>query len=205
MSAFTIVVLISGNGSTLQALIDAVAAKTLSVNIAAVISNRSDAFGLQRAKLAHIPTHVISHNDFTDRKQFDEALSEVIDQYQPQLIVLAGYMRILTPDFVSRYLGKIINIHPSLLPHYKGTRTHARVLENKEAFHGTSIHFVTEELDGGPVIAQSTFPITAGMTEAELEQRVHEIEHELYPQVIEWIAQGKVRWNDGVVELDPNI
>ena len=206
MSDYNIVVLISGNGSNLQAIIDAIHQSQVDAKISAVISNRPDAFGLHRAQLAQIPTQVVSHNDFTDRAAYDSALSEVIDQYQPQLIVLAGFMRILTPAFVHRYPGKLINIHPSLLPHYRGTHTHARVIEANEKYHGASVHFVTEELDGGPLIAQAYFAMDANESAEKLQQQVQAVEHQLYPLVIQWITSHKLRWNDEKVEwLDANL
>lgn len=202
MNDYKIVVLISGNGSTLQAIIDAVAKQQVKAKIAAVISNRADAYGLQRAQLANIPTHVIPHQQFSDRSAYDAVLAEVIDQHQPQLIVLAGFMRILTPAFVQRYTGKLINIHPSLLPDYRGTQTHERVLAAQEKYHGTSVHFVSEELDGGPLIAQAYFPVENAALET-LQTQVHKIEHQLYPLVINWMAlqklcleNGKVIWLD---------
>lgn len=203
MSDYKIVVLISGNGSTLQAIIDAVTKQHVKAKIAAVISNRADAYGLQRAQLASIPTHVIPYQQFSDRSAYDEALAEVIDQYQPQLIVLAGFMRILTPTFVQRYTGKLINIHPSLLPDYRGTQTHERVLAAQEKYHGTSVHFVSEELDGGPLIAQVYFPVKDAQLET-LQIQVHTIEHQLYPLVINWLALQKLCLENGKVTwLDP--
>lgn len=181
-----IVVLISGNGSNLQAIIDA------HLPIASVISNRSDAFGLMRAKQAHIPIQVIDHKNYTSRDDFDLALRYKIDAFHPDLIVLAGFMRILTPSFVTHYYGKLINIHPSLLPKYKGLHTHQRVLAEKESEHGVSVHFVTETLDGGPIIAQAKLDVLPSDTEASLEARIHQIEHKLYPYVIREISAKRI-------------
>lgn len=190
---FNIVVLISGNGSNLQAIIDAIAAKKLSANISAVISNRADAFGLERAKKANIPIHVLPNKDFKSTNDYDKALQQCIDQYQPQLIVLAGFIRILGKDFVKHYYGKIINIHPSLLPKYTGLNTHQRVLDAKEKEHGVSIHFVTEDLDSGPIIAQAKLIIEPNDTAETLKHKIHQLEHLLYPQVIQQFSEGKIR------------
>lgn len=186
-----IVVLISGNGSNLQAIIDA------KLPVAAVISNEPEAFGITRAKQANIPIHIVNHNDFHRRIEFDTALQECIDQYNPGLIVLAGFMRILGSNFVNHYLGKIINIHPSLLPKYKGCNTHSRALENGEKQHGTSVHFVTPELDDGPIIAQSKLTITQDETPSTLKEKIQILEHKLYPYVIRQILQKHIYWHDG--------
>lgn len=196
--SYRIVVLISGNGSNLQAIIDA----DLPIEIAAVISNKADAFGLVRARKAGIPTHAIPHQNFESREAFGLALREQIDQYQPDLVVLAGFMRRLDDVFVHHFLGKMINIHPSLLPKYPGLNTHRRALEAGDKQHGISIHFVTTELDGGPVIAQSRCEIHRNDTENDLKTRVHELEHALYPAVIGWFAAGKVTLHQDQVELD---
>ena len=177
-----VVVLISGNGSNLQAIIDA------GIPITAVISNHNDAFGLTRAKQAQIPTAIVNHKDYASRDDFDLELIKQIDVFHPDLVVLAGFMRILTPYFVTHYYGKLINIHPSLLPKYKGLHTHQRVLTNKETEHGISVHFVTEHLDGGPVIAQAKLDVSPEDTEYSLEMRIHQLEHQLYPWVIKKIS-----------------
>lgn len=200
-----IVVLISGNGSNLQAIIDSVengainGANNGSINgqISAVISNKPDVYGLQRAKNANIPTQVLDHREFDDREAFDQALIKIIDQYQPDLVVLAGFMRILSSEFVQHYLGKMLNIHPSLLPKYKGLHTHRRVLENGDTEHGTSVHFVTPELDGGPIIAQRTINVEVDDTETSLQQKIQQQEHQLYPQVIAWFCNDQLRLQDG--------
>lgn len=197
-----IVVLISGNGSNLQAIIDAIDAKQISAEVVAVVSNKADALGLQRARSANIPTQVLSYTDFNDRQKYDQALMACIDQYQPQLIVLAGFMRILTDRFVNHYLGRMLNIHPSLLPKYKGLNTHQRVLETGDKEHGATVHFVIPELDSGPIVLQGKIPVLATDTEQQLAQRIHEIEHEIYPQAVKWFAEGRLKLSDNKVLLD---
>jgi phosphoribosylglycinamide formyltransferase-1 len=204
LSACKLVVLISGNGSTLQAIINAIENQQLHAQIAAVICNQADAYGLQRAKLAQIPTQVISHKDYASREQFDEALQKQIDAYEPNLVVLAGFMRILTSEFVAHYLGRLINIHPSLLPAYRGTHTYERALAAKEQQHGTSVHFVTDELDGGPLIAQASLPILPDDTPETLRARTQQLEHQFYPQVIEQLATQQVCWHDGKITFAKN-
>ncbi|MFI4954638.1 MAG: phosphoribosylglycinamide formyltransferase [Gammaproteobacteria bacterium] len=199
MNNFKLIILISGNGSTLQAIINAIKHQQLHAEISAVISNRADAYGLERAQQANIPTQVISHKDYPTREQFDQALQKTIDAYAPNLVVLAGFMRILTPKFVTHYLGRLINIHPSLLPAYRGTHTYERALAANEQQHGTSVHYVTEELDGGPLIAQTSLPILPEDTAETLRVRTQQLEHRFYPQVIEWIATQQVSWCDGKV------
>ncbi len=196
-----VVVLISGSGSNLQALIDSLGQDN-PVRIAAVVSNREDAFGLQRAQAAGIPTHVVRHREYADREAFDAALREVIDMHQPQLVVLAGFMRILTPAFVRHYHGRLLNIHPSLLPKHKGLDTHRRALEAGDGEHGCSVHFVTEELDGGPVAVQARFPIAAGDTVVKLTDRVHAAEHVIYPLAVRWFAEGRLRLAEQGAMLD---
>ena len=197
-----VVVLVSGSGSNLQALIDAAAAPESRFSVCGVISNRPGALGLQRAGAAGIPTRVVDHTLFPDRDSFDAALAEAIDGFSPDLVVLAGFMRILTSDFVGRYGGRMLNIHPSLLPDFQGLHTHRRALEAGVAEHGASVHFVTDELDGGPVVAQVRVPVLDGDDEAALAARVLTREHELLPEVVRWYAQGRVRLHDGRVWLD---
>lgn len=192
-SACRVVVLISGNGSNLQALIDYPQTQYV---ISQVISNRSDAYGLQRAELAGIHTAVLDHKQFASRESFDEALIRLIDARQPDLVVLAGFMRILSSAFVQHYAGRLLNIHPSLLPLYKGTNTHQRVLDAGDRLHGVSVHFVTEELDGGPVVAQAIIPVSEGDSKETLAQRVATQEHRLYPEVVSWFAAGRLRMHD---------
>lgn len=187
-----VVVLISGSGSNLQALIDSLGDENPTC-IRAVISNRSEAFGLQRAGAAGIPTHVVQHKDFNDRETFDAALMAIIDEYSPQLVLLAGFMRILTPAFVRHYQGRLLNIHPSLLPKYKGLDTHRRALEAGDSEHGCSVHFVTEELDGGPVALQAAFSIGNENNIDALTSRVHAAEHVIYPLAVRWFAEDRLR------------
>ena len=197
-----IVVLISGNGSNLQAIIDAIHRGELPATISAVISNRPQALGLERAQRAGIPTVVVDHHRFTDRDSFDAALQTAIDAYQPALVVLAGFMRILSPAFVRHYHGRMLNVHPSLLPAFRGLDTHRRVLAAGVTEHGLSIHFVTAELDGGPVIIQNKVPILAGDDADTLAARVQDAEHRLYPRVIRWFAEGRVRLHDHQILFD---
>ncbi|MBJ6610208.1 MAG: phosphoribosylglycinamide formyltransferase [Candidatus Thiothrix moscowensis] len=200
-----VVVLISGNGSNLQALIDAVRTGRIHARIAAVISNRPDAYGLQRAAAAGIPAEMLDHTCFDSREAFDQALQERIDSFQPDLVVLAGFMRILTPAFVTHYTGRMLNIHPSLLPLYKGIHTHRRVLEDGGSEHGVSVHFVTPELDGGPVIMQAKVPVLPSDTEDSLAQRVHVQEHVIYPRVVKWFVEGRLKLVNNQVVLDGSV
>lgn len=195
-----IVVLISGNGSNLQALIDQSGAGGYA--ICGVISNKADAYGLERAARAGIPTRVIRHQDYLDRESFDRALMAQIDSFSPALVVLAGFMRILSAAFVSHYAGRVLNIHPSLLPDYRGTHTHERVLEAGEKEHGVSVHFVTEELDGGPVVLQAVVPVLAGDTRDALAARVAQQEHRIYPRAVSLFAAGRLRMQDNAAWLD---
>ncbi len=185
-----IVVLISGSGSNLQAIIDA-ANDDLPVAIKAVISNKAEAYGLERARKAGIETVVVDHTEFESRQAFDTELARIIDQFEPGLVVLAGFMRILTDDFVNHYDGRMLNIHPSLLPKYKGTNTHARAIEAGDAEAGCSVHLVTAELDSGPVLLQAKVPILKGDTPETLAARVLVEEHKVYPEAIRQFALGK--------------
>lgn len=199
-----IVVLISGNGSNLQAIIDACKQKKINGTLRAVFSNKADAFGLERARDAAIPAHALSATQFSSREAFDRELMQEIDAYAPDLVVLAGYMRILSPDFVAHYQGRLLNIHPSLLPKYPGLNTHRQVLDNGDEEHGTSVHFVTDELDGGPVILQAKVPVFAGDEEQDITARVQHQEHAIYPLVVGWFVDGRLEmkgnsaWLDGV-------
>ncbi|MDH1441297.1 phosphoribosylglycinamide formyltransferase [Pseudomonas sp. GD03721] len=188
-----VVVLISGSGSNLQALIDSIAHDGNPARIAAVICNRADAYGLQRAKQAGIATELLDHKQFDGREAFDTALIQAIDAHQPDLVVLAGFMRILTPGFVQHYAGRLLNIHPSLLPKHKGLHTHQRALEAGDSEHGCSVHFVTEELDGGPRVIQAVLPVMADDTAESLASRVHQQEHLIYPLAVRWFAEGRLR------------
>lgn len=199
-----VVVLISGSGSNLQALIDSLNEEN-PVRIRAVVSNRAEALGLQRAQAVGIETHVVQHRDFADRESFDAALMEIIDVHQPQLVVLAGFMRILTPGFVRHYQGRLLNIHPSLLPKYKGLDTHRRALEAGDHEHGCSVHFVTEELDGGPVAVQAVLRIGADEEIGALTERVHAAEHIIYPLAVRWFADGRLRLAEQGAMLDGDL
>lgn len=204
--AMPVVVLISGGGSNLQALIDGAQSGALPIEIRAVISNEPEAFGLIRARRAGIEARVLNHRDFPTRAAYDQALAELIDGFQPGLVVLAGFMRILTPDFVSRYRGRMFNIHPSLLPKYRGLHTHQRALDAGESVHGASVHFVTEELDGGPLVLQAQVPVHADDDSATLAARVLEQEHRIYPQAVRWFAEGRlVLGADGRPQLDGRV
>ena len=197
-----VVVLLSGTGSNLQALIDSDDVKASPANIRAVISNRADAYGLQRAKDAGIDTRVLDHKAFEGREAFDAALIEVIDEFKPQLVVLAGFMRILSADFVRHYQGRLLNIHPSLLPKYKGLHTHQRALEAGDGEHGCSVHFVTEELDGGPLVVQAVIPVKSDDSPHSLAQRVHAQEHRIYPLAVRWFAEGRLSLDEQGALLD---
>ncbi len=195
-----IVVLISGGGTNLQALIDA--SQSSGYKISAVISNRPEVFGLQRAKQDNIHTLTIDHKSFVSRDKFDQALGDAIEETNPDLIVLAGFMRILGVNFVNRFEGQILNIHPSLLPKYPGINTHQRAIDAGDKEHGVSVHFVTADLDGGPVIAQESVPILKDDTAETLAARVLEKEHILYPKVVSWFASGRLHMKAGKVILD---
>ena len=187
-----IVVLISGSGTNLQAIIDACALADYPGCVVGVVSNNIDAYGLTRAKDADIETVALSHKNFESRESYDQTLISKIDQFTPDVIVLAGFMRILTPAFVQHYQGKLLNIHPSLLPKYQGLNTHQRAIDAGDTDHGVSVHFVTEELDGGPVILQAKVPIFDDDTSDDLAARVHEQEHRIYPLVIKWLCQKRL-------------
>ncbi|QOV67664.1 phosphoribosylglycinamide formyltransferase [Citrobacter sp. BDA59-3] len=197
-----IVVLISGNGSNLQAIIDACKQKKINGTIRAVFSNKADAFGLERAREANIPAHALLASQFASREAFDRELMQEIDAYAPDIVVLAGYMRILSPDFVAHYAGRLINIHPSLLPKYPGLHTHRQVLENGDDVHGTTVHFVTDELDGGPVILQAQVPVFEGDTEEDVTARVQTQEHAIYPLVVSWFIDGRLAMQENKAWLD---
>ncbi len=198
------VVLISGSGSNLQSIIDN--ASEIDLNISCVISNNSDAYGLKRAKKADIPTTVIDHQLFDSRLTADKEIMKVIDNSKAEVIILAGYMRILSSEFIDKYLGKILNIHPSLLPKFKGLNTHQRAIDAAEKIHGASVHFVTEELDGGPVIAQSSVEIDTVDNAKSLASKVLNKEHILYPKIIHWYTQDRIKLIDNQsVQLDGQI
>ncbi len=197
-----IVVLISGNGSNLQAVIDACENGSIEGKVSAVFSNKADAYGLERAKRSGIDARAVSHKDFESREAFDLALMGEIDQYQPDLIILAGYMRILSEEFVRHYMGKMINIHPSLLPKYPGLHTHQRAIDAGDEEHGTSVHFVTEELDGGPVILQAKVPVFENDSADALAERIQTQEHRIYPLVAQWFVTNRLTMQDDKAVLD---
>ena len=197
-----LVVLISGNGSNLQSILDACESGRINGSVAAVFSNKASAYGLTRAQQASVPAHALSAQDFADRDAFDRQLMQQIDAYAPDLVVLAGYMRILSPAFVAHYHDRLLNIHPSLLPKYPGLHTHRQALANGDAEHGTSVHFVTDELDGGPIILQARVPVFADDDEAEISARVQHQEHAIYPLVISWFVEGRLQMRAGRAWLD---
>ena len=198
MKIFKIAVLVSGNGSNLQALIDNFKKEEDIVDITCVISNKKNAFGLERAKKANIDRIFVDHTEFNTREEFDRELIKILESYNPNLIVLAGFMRILSEVFIDKYLGRLINIHPSLLPKYPGLETHKKVLENKDKLHGVTIHYVDKTLDGGPICAQSKMEVKTKNIK-DLKDQIHEIEHEIYPVVIKKIAEGKIEYKNGKV------
>ena len=187
-----VVVLISGNGSNLQAIIDASEKDPGLYEVVAVVSNRDDAYGLERADRAGISSAVIDHKAYVSREAYDHALMQIIDAFEPELVVLAGFMRILTPAFVRHYAGRMLNIHPSLLPKYKGLNTHQRAIDAGDRVHGCSVHFVTEELDDGPVVLQAEVPVLEGDTAGTLADRVHVQEHIIYPEAVRLFALGEL-------------
>jgi len=197
-----IVVLVSGSGSNLQAILDACQQGQINGSVAAVFSNKADAFGLERARTASIPATALDHTQFADREAFDRQMMQEIDAYAPDLVVLAGYMRILSPEFVQHYAGRMLNIHPSLLPKYPGLHTHRRAIENGDDEHGASIHFVTEELDGGPIVLQAKVPVFSDDSEEDVAARVQYQEHMIYPLVIGWFVDGRLVMRDGSAWLD---
>jgi phosphoribosylglycinamide formyltransferase 1 len=197
-----VVVLISGRGSNLQALLDAARSGELPIEIRAVISNRPGVQGLERARAAGVRTEVLDHTQFPDRRGFDAALQTLIDSHAPGLVIMAGFMRILTPELVEHYTGRMINIHPSLLPAFPGLDTHRRALEAGVPEHGASVHFVTDEVDGGPVIVQARVPVLGGDTPERLAARVLEQEHRIFPLAARWYAEGRLRLQAGRVVLD---
>ena len=197
MKNFKVAVLISGNGSNLQSLIDNFKKESL-IDIKCVISNKENAFGLERATEANIDNFFVDHTKFKTREEFDQELIKILEKYDPDLIVLAGFMRILSELFVDKYIGKLINIHPSLLPKYPGLETHKKVIENKDSHHGVTIHYVDKTLDGGPICAQSQMEVTTDNIK-DLQNQIHQIEHEMYPLVIKQIAEGKLEFKEGEV------
>lgn len=190
-----LVVLISGNGGNLQSILDHISSGKLKATIKAVISDNADAFGLERARKAHINTLVCERQTFDSRKAFETALRHHIDALEPDYVVLAGFMRVLSADFVQAYPQGILNIHPSLLPKYKGLHTHQRVLEAGDKQHGATVHVVTPELDSGQLLAYSSLEVLEEDTVSSLQQRVFELEHRLYPQVLIWLSEGQLYYD----------
>jgi len=202
-----IVVLISGNGSNLQAIMDSIEESYFKAKISAVISNRPDAYGLIRAQRQSIPTHIIDHTAYDDRNHFDTALRKQLDQYQPDLIILAGFLRILTPSFVEHYQNKMLNIHPSLLPKYPGLDTHQRAIDSGDTQHGTTVHFVTSDLDSGPLIIQACIELTnrqraLNKPALRLADQILEQEHIIYPLAIKWFVEDRLELSQNGVTLD---
>ena len=202
MSKASLVILISGGGSNLQAIIDAIVNDGLEAEIKAVISNQANAKGLERAARANIPTHIIDHKHYPDRISFDQAMIEIIDPLKPDLVVLAGFMRILSDNFIDHFQHRLINIHPSLLPKYKGLNTHQLAIDNHDAVHGASVHYVSHELDSGPVVIQAEVPVLASDNAETLASRVLKEEHEIYPMVIKMFARGRLTFDKNRLNLD---
>lgn len=198
-----IVILLSGRGSNMCAIVDQCARQQWPAEVVAVLSNQADAAGLAWAQARGIATAVVAHRDFPDRASFDAALSAAIDAHAPDLVVLAGFMRILTEGFVSRYAGRLLNIHPSLLPSFGGLDTHNRALAAGCKVAGATVHFVTPALDHGPIVLQAVVPVMTGDDEHRLSQRVLAMEHRIYPQAVQWFVQGQLQLQDGwVTQLD---
>ncbi len=198
----SLVVLISGGGSNLQAIIDAVNNKQLDAEITAVISNQVTAKGLNRASKENITTHVINHKAYPTREGFDQAMMRVIDELNPDMVVLAGFMRILSPSFIEHYQHRLINIHPSLLPKYKGLNTHQQAIENKDKIHGASVHYVGHELDSGPVVIQAVIPVQDSDTAQTLAERVLLEEHKIYPLAIKMHLEKRIHFDNDQIQLD---
>jgi len=202
VSKASLVVLISGGGSNLQALIDAIENKELDAEIKAVISNKAAAYGIERAKQANIDIHVIDHTQYPDRQSFDQAMIEVIDPLQPDLVILAGFMRILSDMFIDHYRHRLINIHPSLLPKYKGLNTHQLAIDNRDKIHGASVHYVSRELDSGPIVIQTEVPVLASDNAETLASRVLIEEHKIYPIAIKMHIEDRLTFDNDQLKLD---
>jgi phosphoribosylglycinamide formyltransferase-1 len=200
-----IVILISGNGSNMQAIAESVTAKEIDAEIVGIISNRPTAKGIEKAQAMGFHTDLIDHTLYADRGEFDHALIRIIEDLKPDLVVLAGFMRILTPDFTRYYEGRLLNIHPSLLPKYQGLNTHQRALDAGDDIHGVTVHFVTEELDGGPNAIQAVVPILDIDNETELQQRVHVQEHVIYPIAVKWFCEGRLKMKGNQALLDNQV
>lgn len=197
-----VVILISGRGSNMKTIAEHAASGQLPVTVRAVVSDQPQAGGLGTAAAMNIATHALSPREFPDRTSYDQALAALVSQYEPALVVLAGFMRILTPAFITPFATRMLNIHPSLLPKHRGLHTHQRVLDASDPLHGVSVHFVTEELDGGPVIIQARIPVRPNDTASTLSARIQRQEHRIYPQAIEWFAQGRIELRGDQVWMD---
>jgi len=202
VSTLRLAILISGRGSNMATIARECQQHRIRATVSVVISDRPGVAGITTAQGMGIETHVVSRSSAVNRDAFERSLAEAMDNHTPDLVVLAGFMRVLSAQFVERYAGRMINIHPSLLPKYTGLHTHQRVLEAGDAEHGASVHYVTPELDGGPVILQSRVPVKTGDTESSVAARVMATEHVIYPRVVGWIADGRLKWNDGRPTLD---
>lgn len=202
MAKASLVVLISGSGSNLQAIIDAIKTGQLDAEISAVISNTATAKGLERAAAENITTHVVDHKDYPNREMFDEAMIKIIEPLNPDLVVLAGFMRILSESFIRQYHHRLVNIHPSLLPKYKGLYTHQQAIDNADKAHGASVHYVSYELDSGPVVIQAEVPVFSEDTEQMLAARVLVGEHKIYPMAIKLHIEGRVTFDHEQLYLD---
>ena len=204
-----IVILISGGGSNMKAIVQHAQQQAWEANglarIAAVVSNRADAAGLAFAQEQGIPTVVLSHKDFASREAYDAALMEKIDAYAPDVVVLAGFMRILTPEFTNHYARRMFNIHPSILPNFKGLHTHEQALAAGVKVHGATVHGVTAELDHGPIVMQSSVPVLADDTSDTLAARVLKTEHRMYPQVVQWFVEEGLIWDEAGIHLHPKL
>ena len=198
-------ILISGSGTNLQAFIDAVASGELDLDLCVVFSNNPDAYGLERAAEAGIPTACIEHADYADRESFDRAVIRELDRWAPDLVILAGFMRILSAVFVNHYEGRILNIHPALLPKFPGLNTHQRVLDAGDEWHGSTVHFVTEELDAGPRVLQGRLRVDPKESADELQSRVQAIEHKIYPEAADLVGSGRVEFVNGQARIDGEI
>ena len=205
MTGMSFIVLISGNGSNLQSIIDSIDTGQINASLSAVISNNADAYGLTRANNHAIETRVIDHRLYDSRDSFDQALQQCIEEFEPDYIVLAGFMRILGSALIQAYRNKILNIHPSLLPNYKGLNTYQRAMDNRETEHGVSIHVVTAELDDGPVLMRGRYAIEDGDTLADLQHKGHKLEHRMYPKIIQWLSEKKFQIGEHSIEFEQQV
>jgi len=205
MTGMSFIVLISGNGSNLQSIIDSIDTGQINASLSAVISNNADAYGLTRAKNHAIETRVIDHRLYDSRDLFDQALQQCIEEFEPDYIVLAGFMRILGSALIQTYKNKILNIHPSLLPDYKGLNTYQRAMDNRETEHGVSIHVVTAELDDGPVLMYGRYAIEDGDTLDDLQHKGHRLEHRMYPKILQWLSEKKLQIGENSIEFEQQI